>query len=297
MLLNSTNLRTLYTAFNAAFQRGLGQHEAQWNAVATRVTSSTRSEEYGWLGKFPNVREWIGERVVHQVAAHDYEIKNREFEQTISVGRPDIEDDRQGIYAPLFEEMGLATAAHPDQLVFGLLKDGFTKPAYDGQNFFDTDHPVLDETGEEVSVANTDGGTGTPWFLIDDSRALKPIIYQVRREFDLTALDNPDDPNVFHKNEFVYGTYGRSNVGFAFWQTAWGSKQTLDKTSYAAAREALMGMKGDYGRPLGIRPRVLVVPPALEGQALEILNAERDAAGATNVYRNTARLVVVPWLA
>ena len=86
-------------------------------------------------------------------------------------------------------------------------------------------------------------------------------------------------------------------MGYGLWQMAWGSKQTLDKAHYKAAREALMGMKGDHGRPLGLTPNLLVVPPTLEGQALELLNAERDAAGATNVYRNTAELLVVPWLA
>jgi phage major head subunit gpT-like protein len=44
-------------------------------------------------------------------------------------------------------------------------------------------------------------------------------------------------------------------------------------------------------------PRLLIVPPALEAAGLEILNAERDAAGATNVWRGTAELLVVPWLA
>ena len=89
----------------------------------------------------------------------------------------------------------------------------------------------------------------------------------------------------------------RGNVGFGFWQFAWGSKQTLNATNYEAARAALMGMKGDHGRPLGINPRLLVVPPSLEGAAMEILNAERDASGATNVWKGTAELMVVPWLA
>lgn len=297
MLLNAQNLNIAYTAFNAAFQRGLGQAEPQWSVVATRVPSTTREETYGWLGKVPNVREWLGPRHVHRMAAHDYSIKNRDFENTIAVDANDIADDRVGLYAPLFEEFGRSVAAFPDQLVFQALKDGFARPAYDGQYFFDTDHPVLDENGNEVSVANTDGGSGTPWFLLDDSRALKPILYQVRKDFDLVRKDDPKDDNVFENRELLYGTHGRVNVGYGFWQFAWGSRQPLDKAAYAGAREALMGMKGDYGRPLGLRPRTLVVPPSLEGAALEILNAERDAAGATNVYRNTARLVVVPWLA
>lgn len=297
MLINQKNLGLVYTGYKANFQRGLGKAETQWPRVATRVTSTTAKETYGWLGKVPNVREWIGERVVHSIGAHDYTIQNKKFESTISVPRESIEDDSFGLMAPLFETMGESVAAHPDELVWGLLKDGFGEVCYDGQYFFDTDHPVLDANGNVTSVANTDGGGGDPWFLIDDRRALKPIIYQERMPFDMVRKDRDEDDNVFDQDEYVYGVRGRSNVGFGFWQFAWGSKQTLDKTAYGNARAALMGMKGDYGRPLGIRPRLLVVPPSLEGKALEIVNAERDAGGATNVYKGTAEVLVVPWLA
>lgn len=297
MDLTTENLTVVNRGFKAAFQRGLGQYQAQWNLVATEVPSMTAEEVYGWLGQVPNVREWIGDRHVHGVATHDYRIVNKDYELTVGVSRNAIEDDTYGVYAPLMEEFGRSVAAFPDQLVWPLLKAGFTTACYDGQYFFDTDHPVLDESGAETSVANTDGGSGTPWFLIDDARALKPLIYQKRREFGFVAKDRPEDDNVFEKKEFIYGTDGRANVGFGFWQFAWGSKQALDATNYAGARAALTGMTGDYGRPLGLTPRKLVVPPALEGKGREILNAERDAAGATNVWRGTAELVVVPWLA
>lgn len=297
MIINQGNLGRLYTGFKTSFSRGLGQAEPQWQRLATRIPSTTREEKYGWLGKLPNLREWIGDRVVHNIQLHDYAIKNKTWEGTIAVPREDLEDDQYGVYSPLFEEMGRSVAAHPNQLVFGLLKDGFTTPCYDGQNFFDADHPVLDANGKTVSVSNTGGGAGVPWFLIDDSRTLKPVIYQVRKDYDLIRQDAPTDDNVFNRKEYVYGVDGRSNVGFGFWQFAFGSRQTLDKASYKAAREGLMGLKGDYGRPLGLTPKLLVVPPALEGAALEILNAERDAAGATNVYKGTAELLVSSWLA
>lgn len=297
MLLNSQNLRTLGIGFNASFQRGITMTETQWSRVATRVPSMTAKNEYGWLGQIPNVREWLGDRVAQAVAAHDYTVKNRDWEVTIEVDRNDIQDDNIGVYAPLFEQMGMATAAHPDQLVFEALANGFAATGYDGQFFFDTDHPVLDADGVPQSVANTDGGSGTAWYLIDDRRPLKPILFQVRQDPNFVRKDRAEDDNVFNRRKFIYGSDSRDNVGYGFWQFAWGSKQTLDKAAYAGAREALMSMKGDYGRPIGIMPRLLVVPPALEGEGLEILNSERDAAGATNVYRGTAELLVVPWLA
>src|SRR5690606_37303194 len=97
-------------------------------------------------------------------------------------------------------------------------------------------------------------------------------------------------------NEFIYGVDGRGNAGFALWQMAYGSKQTLDATSYQNARTAMMNFKGDNGRPLNVIPNLLVVPPALEGAAKTILEAENLANGATNIYRGTAELLVVPLL-
>ena len=297
MIINAANLDAIRVGFSTAYRRGLGQAQTQYGRVATTVPSSTKENKYGWLGKLPNMREWIGPRAVHGIAEHDYAIKNRPFELTIGVDRDDIEDDNLGVYEPLFVEMGESVAAHPDLLVWDALKNGFATECYDGQYFFDTDHPVLDANGEVSSVANTDGGAGMPWYLLSVRKALKPIIFQERRKPQFVAKDRPTDDNVFDNKEFRYGTDGRWNVGYGFWQMAWGSKQTLDKAHYATAREAIMGMKGDHGRPLGLMPDLLVVPPSLEGEAMEVLKAERDAAGATNVYKATAELLVVPWLA
>jgi phage major head subunit gpT-like protein len=297
MLINNQNISFLYTGFKTAFQRGLGQAQTMWNSVATEVPSAAADEKYGWLGKLPNVREWIGDREVQNLTMSDYSIKNKSYELTIGVDRDNIADDQYGVYGPLFEEFGRSVAAHPDQLVFSLLKAGFAANCYDGQYFFDTDHPVVDATGATVSVSNSGGGSGAPWFLIDDSRVLKPLIYQVRKPFgELVRKDRTDDDNVFYQKSLIYGVDGRCNVGFGFWQFAYGSKQTLDKAAYAAARAAMMSFTGDGGRPLGITPRLLVVSPTLESAAMQILNAEYDAAGASNVWKGTSRLLVCPWL-
>lgn len=297
MIVNNGNLRTLGIGFNAAYQRGLGRAAPQRSVVSTVIPSTTGQNEYGWLGKFPRMREWLGDRVINQMAAFKYAISNRDWESTIEVDRNDLEDDNIGIYAPLFEEMGMSAETHPDELVFALLKAGFASPCYDGQFFFDTDHVVLDENGAPTSVANTDGGAGAPWFLIDDTRALNPIIFQERKKPIFTSKDAPTDDNVFMRKKFLYGVDARYNVGFGFWQFAWGSKQTLNAANYAIARAAMLGMKGDYGRPLGIRPTKLVVPPALEGAANKIVKNALTDGGATNEWSGTAAVEVVPWLA
>lgn len=296
MLINAANLNSLRVGFSASFQRGLGTATSLYTRVATVVPASQKEQRYGWLGKIPKVREWVGPRLVHNLEQHDYSIKEKKWELTISVDRDDIETDNLGVYGPMFEEMGASTQALPDELVFGLLKSGWATPCYDGQYYFDTDHPVLDEAGVEQSVANTDGGAGAPWFLLCTDRPLKPLIYQQRKAFQFISKDKPDDDNVFDDNEFVYGADARSNVGFGFWQFAWGSKQTLDPTHYATARAALVGMKGDHGRPLGLMPNLLVVGATNEAAGRALLQSQLVNGGESNPWAGTAELLVCPWL-
>lgn len=297
MIINTSNLENLRVGFSTAFKRGLGQASTAYGRIATTVPSSTKENRYGWLKKLPNLREWIGPRVVNGIEEADYSIRNKTFELTIGVDRDDIRDDNLGTYTPLFVEMGESVQAQPDQLVFNLIKNGWSSLCFDGQNFFDTDHPVVLEDGSIGTVANTDGGSGAAWFLLCTRRSLKPIIFQEREAPNFVAKDNPADHNVFNNREFVYGVDCRRNVGFGFWQMAWGSKQALTAENYAKARKAILEMKGDNGRPLGLVPDLLLVPPALEGAANKIIKNDLVGGGDTNEWKGTAELMVSPWLA
>ncbi|QND45206.1 hypothetical protein HB780_05475 (plasmid) [Rhizobium lusitanum] len=297
MIINTTSLRSAFIGFNAAFQAGLATTTSMYGRIATTVPSTTKEQEYGWLGQFPGFREWIGDRVVNGLASHGYTLKNKSYENTIGVNRDDFDDDNLGIYAPMFQQLGATATNFPDTLIWALLKNGFTSKCYDGQFFFDVDHPVLDAAGNTVSVANTDGGSGTAWFLMDVSQPLKPIIFQSRKPFtNLVRMDKEDDQNVFDKKEYRYGLDGRCSAGFGFWQMAWGSKQPLDATHYEAARVALSSMKADYGQPLAIQPKLLVVPSTLEGAARRLIGNQLNPDGGTNEWFGTAEVLVVPWL-
>ncbi|QEA14271.1 Mu-like prophage major head subunit gpT family protein [Comamonas flocculans] len=295
MQINHSNLAILNQAFSGAFRGALAQAAPMWSQAATLVPSTTAETKYAWLGQITRFREWIGERQIQNLVLHDYAIKNKTFENTVAVGREEIEDDQYGVYTPVIQQLGQDAALHPDELVFGLLNAGFSTPCYDGQYFFDTDHPV-GAPGAQASVSNFQGGAGTAWFLLDTSKVIKPVLYQKRRDYAFTAKTSLTDENVFSRNEFIWGADGRGNAGLGLWQLAYASKEALTVQSYADARAAHQSLRGDNGKPLVIQSKELWVPPNLEQAALEVVQAERLAGGATNVMRGLSKVVVCSWL-
>lgn len=296
MIINEQTLSLTFKGFQTIYGEHLLQGETHWDKIAMTIPSTGRSETYAWLGGFPQLREWIGPRHVNSLSAHGFTIENRKFESTIALKRDDLADDRLGVFRPIIAEMGVQARNHPEHLIFELLAKGFETECFDGQPFFDADHPVKDADGTVQSVSNIQAGSSTPWFLLDTSRALRPIIWQEREGYEFQSMDRPENPHVFKNDEYLYGVRARVNAGFGLWQLAFGSKAALNRENYAAARAAMMGYRADGGRILGVKPSLLVVPPALEDAALQLLNAENDAAGASNVWRNTAELVVTPFL-
>jgi phage major head subunit gpT-like protein len=296
MIVNPENIRGLTTSFKAIFADAFGLAESQYQKVAMEVPSGTKTQTYSWLGMSTRFREWLGDRTIQNLMLHGFSIINKRFENTIGVQRDDILDDQVGVYKPLFQQLGKDAKTHPDELVFDLLKNSFTTKCYDGQYFIDTDHPVLDANGIAQSVSNFGGGAGVPWFLIDTTNPIKPIILQIREQYSFTAMDRDDDENVFKRNEFLYGATGRLNVGVGLWQLIFGSKATLNAANYAAARAAMRNFTADGGKKLNVVPKLLVVPPSLEGAANALLKAQKDAAGADNIWFGTADVIVVPWL-
>lgn len=292
MDINHAALAALNTAFNTAFNERLTGVPTTFARIAMTVSSTTKNQTYPKLSELGPMREWIGERFVERLESNGFTIRNRKFEKTVAVQVDDISDDQIGIYAPIVSDMGQVAAELPDDLIYEQLELGFTTEHYDGQMFFDTDHPVLDADGVEQSVANFQGGAGAAWYLIDTSRVIKPLIFQDREAAKITPKTSLTDDNVFMQDEFVWGAKRRCAAGFGAWQLIYASRQPLTAENYALAHAAMIAARGHRGRKLNLRPNLLLVSAANEGAAREILLAERDAAGATNMWRNTAELMV-----
>lgn len=154
MIVNKSALDGVFFNLKTTYNRALEAASPEWNKIAMMVTSSSSENRYKWMERFPAMRKWVGEKVVKQLKGQGYTLINDDFEATIEVDRNDIEDDTLGIYGPEAEMAGYSAAHLPDELVFDLVNAGFVELGYDGQPFFDTDHPVGDGKDGTVSISN-----------------------------------------------------------------------------------------------------------------------------------------------
>ena len=299
-VVTSTTVQTLLNNFKALYLRGL-QKSGDWPKVASEIKSSGSGNIYSWLGAFPMLKKWTGNRVIENMKNSDYTLKNDSYEATVGVKRADIEDDNLGIYGPMFEQMGESANEHVDINVFAALANGFTALCYDGKPFFAKDHPLYpkeDGTGVATTFSNIVNDTVTTkpaWFLLDTRKAIKPIIYQNRQDARLQSITNPANDTVFMKDEYPYGVDARRAFGYSFPQLAVGCRDDLTEANFNKAYALLEGMMLDGNRKMNTKGSILVVPTSLRSAAEDILEKQNKANGESNVNYHRVELLVTPF--
>jgi len=235
MIITNAILNELRTLLRGEFKQRFSELDADpvWKILATIIPSTTTSNTYGWLGAFPQMREWIGDRVIRDIAEAAYQIFNQKWESTLGVDRTDIEDDNLGQFRVLARTMADEYARFMNRHLAMLILDGFTNLCYDGQPFFNDSHPVFpntDGTGTAQAVSNI-VGTGTEsgkiWALLCLSGSLKPFIVQQRTQPEFDHITSTDNDKVFMQDKYLYGIRYRGSWGYGLWQQAVGSKAAL----------------------------------------------------------------------
>ena len=110
-------------------------------------------------------------------------------ERTVAVLRKDLEDDNLGIYAPMAQDAGFSAQQLPDEIVSALKNNAFAATCYDGQYFYDTDHPVTNAAGVVTSVSNLGSA-----MLDSSTRATAEASYGAARTAIMTMTDNQGRP-------------------------------------------------------------------------------------------------------
>ena len=95
MILNAAALDLAFKGFKAVYTDACTKAPIAWDKIAMTVSSSARDETYGWLGQFPQLREWVsGERELKALEAFGFTIVNKRFESTVSITRSSASSSR-----------------------------------------------------------------------------------------------------------------------------------------------------------------------------------------------------------
>lgn len=151
-------LDAAFQNFDTRFRRGMKGSAPWWQLLATLMTSDTEEEIHAWLQQIPGLAEWIGERNGSTVAASAYRLANKDFNRDVKVPRNKFLDDKLGLYAPIFEQLGAHAAKFADRQVARLMKRGHIDEVgsrcWDGKPYYAPDHPIDPNTAGSGTFGN-----------------------------------------------------------------------------------------------------------------------------------------------
>lgn len=269
-MINAEILHVLWMELSNKFQGAYDTSEdTDVSLFTTSMPLSTRSMRFDFLKDDHEFKKWSGQRTFKQLDNAKYELSYEEWEWGLQVLRRDIIDHMVGPYSMNAFSAGRAARLLVPRLVTNALQDGADSTAlcYDGQPFFDTEHPVGND-GDISLVSNYynagETAADSPWYLMDLSRPIKPIIHLEREAAKFYSFTNLTDPNVFLNKTFLFAADASHGTGYGLWQTCFRSEidPTVNKVRAIdfAMRDLRADNKNEDGRrrKLGIRPTHLV---------------------------------------
>jgi phage major head subunit gpT-like protein len=151
MIFTPQTLVDLQKGFSALFEKA--KTDANFVIFAEQEaemvsTPGIETNVYGWMAEMPIFKKILGPRSAARLAARSYSLKNEDYAFAYAVSKNDIKYDRLGIYRSHFTQAGKAARVWKDQMLEVARRAGKTALCYDGQFFYDTDHPKnMDDSG------------------------------------------------------------------------------------------------------------------------------------------------------
>jgi phage major head subunit gpT-like protein len=110
-------------------------------SLATTISTEDPTEDYAWLGNVPAVREFVGDRIVKNMVTESFSMSDKTWEATVGFDRRTIEDGKLGQVEMRIRDLAVRARQHRNRRMTQVMEVGISTVGYDGQYFFDTDHP------------------------------------------------------------------------------------------------------------------------------------------------------------
>lgn len=138
----TTQLTVLNTTLITKYLDAFESAPIIYPEVCSEVESDSTTNTYPIEAAFPEMREWVGEREVNELAAHSFILTNKHMELTMAVDRDAIADYAWGAALIRAGGLGMRSKQAPDKMLTTILQSGDTLLSYDGKGFFAIDHYI-----------------------------------------------------------------------------------------------------------------------------------------------------------
>lgn len=155
MIIDTASIASLQRGFNRQFQEAYAGAQPLSRDLVMMADSETEVEEYIFFDILRGMEEWKDEIPLGNIELQEWSIENQDWQNSVQVQRNKIADDKIGAYTPVFRLIGETAATHPDGLYADLLYNGFSADSYDGEYFFDSDHPVPGSSSTQSNVGSS----------------------------------------------------------------------------------------------------------------------------------------------
>ena len=164
MNITAANLDALFKTYQTKFteaqknaQKRVTPNDLQPEDIAISFIAGGSATQHSWLNQIKGIHEWVGQRVIEQLKLGKLTVVNRDFENTVTVSRNEIEDDQYGVYAPLIGMMGADAENLWKKLALeAILGNGDWA---DGNKFFCSGRVLKKAEGDSAAVTITNGVT------------------------------------------------------------------------------------------------------------------------------------------
>ena len=154
MQVTSATIAALQTTVNMTYKQAYESTEVWYTKLSTTIPSSTLIGTYAWMARLPRMREWLGPRILNNIFNHEYTLKNKDWEDTVSVDRNEMEDDMLGVFTGMVvPELGRQAKQLPQTEIAAVIEDT-TTTTFDGLTFFNASH-TLDPAGVQSNLITT----------------------------------------------------------------------------------------------------------------------------------------------
>lgn len=292
------NIERLEYGASQHFYRAFEATKVDYGDLVTVSPSTGRTEEYFFLKNNLRMREWLGERVIQSLGAHEYTLTNRTWECTIGIDRDDIADNRLSRFILDFVQQGEACALHPQEMVFSLFSRGFEDLCHTKKPYFSDQHPHPTGTGTFSNILNKGGNAeqGQLWFLACCNRMLRPFMKQDREPLRFVTRTDATYDNVFKHRLFEFGADYRGAYGYTLPELCIAVKGDLTAENYDEALVRMKSFVAASGKRLGIKPTHLIHGAKLARKAKVLLASQKLENGADNPYYGEVRPLESPEL-